>query len=82
MRKVILMKDDIIRKSYIAAFDVADKGLRDLIIINTKCLVDDNTQRFVYMDNNRLKDELIYYRYYGEIPSYKNILNILLPIII
>ena len=82
MRKVILMKDDIIRKSYIAAFDVADKGLRDLIIINTKCLVDDNTQRFVYMDNNRLKDELIYYKYYGETPSYKNILNILLPIIL
>ncbi len=76
------MKDDIIRKSYIAAFDVADKGLRDLIIINTKCLVDDNTQRFVYMDNNRLKDELIYYKYYGETPSYKNILNILLPIIL
>ena len=76
------MKDDIIRKSYIAAFDVADKGLRDLIIINTKCLVDDNTQRFIYMDNNRLKDELIYYKYYGETPSYKNILNILLPIIL
>jgi len=82
MRKVILMKDDIIRKSYVGAFDIADKGLRDLIIINTKCLVDDNTQRFVYMDNNRLKDELIYYKYYGETPSYKNILNILLPVIL
>jgi hypothetical protein len=76
------MKDDIIRKAYIGAFDIADKGLRDLIIINTKCLVDDNTQRFVYMDNNRLKDELIYYKYYGETPSYKNILNILLPVIL
>ncbi|HSQ89188.1 hypothetical protein [Romboutsia sp.] len=76
------MKDDIIRKSYIAAFDIGDKCLKDLIIINTKCLIDDNTQRCVYVDNNRLKDELIYYRYYGEKPVYNNILNILLPIIL
>ncbi|MDK2564583.1 hypothetical protein QOZ84_13660 [Romboutsia sedimentorum] len=76
------MKDDIIKKSYIQAFDIGDKNLKDLIIINTKCLIDDNTQRYVYIDNNRLKDELIYYRYYGETPTYKNILNLLLPVIL
>lgn len=76
------MKDDIIKKSYIGAFDIGDKYLKDLIIINTKCLIDDNIQRCVYVDNNRLKDELIYYRYYGEMPPYNNILNILLPIIL
>lgn len=77
-----MMKDDIIKKAYISAFDINDNGLKDLLIINTKCLVDDATQRYVYIDNNRLKDELIYYNYYGEKTIYNNILNILLPIIL
>lgn len=76
------MKDNIIKNAYISAFDIKDKYLKDLIIINTKCLIDDNTQRCVYVDNNRLRDELIYYRFYGDTPGYNNILNILLPIII
>lgn len=76
------MKDNIIKNAYISAFDIKDKYLKDLIIINTKCLIDDNTQRCVYIDNNRLRDELIYYRFYGDTPGYNNILNILLPIII
>ena len=76
------MKDNIIKKIYTSAFDVEDKNLKDLIIINTKCLIDDSTQRCVNIDNNRLRDELIYYRFYGEKPSYNNILNILLPVII
>ena len=76
------MKDNIIKKIYTASFDVEDKNLKDLIIINTKCLIDDGTQRCVHVDNNRLRDELIYFRFYGENPSYNNILNILLPVII
>ena len=76
------MKDNIIKTAYISAFDIKDKYLKDLIIINTKCLIDDKTQRCVYVDNNRLRDELIYYRFYGEKPEYNNILNILLPLII
>ena len=76
------MKDNIIKTAYISAFDIKDKYLKDLIIINTKCLIDDKTQRCVYVDNNRLRDELIYYRFYGETPQYNNILNILLPVII
>lgn len=76
------MKDNIIKKLYISAFDIEDRNLKDLIIINTKCLLDDGLQRCVLVDNNRLKDELIYYRYYGEKPSYNNVLNILLPIIV
>jgi len=75
------MKDNLIKKAYISAFDIDDKYLKDLIVINTKCLIDDNTQRYVYVDNNRLRDELIYYRFYGEKPSYNNIINILLPVI-
>lgn len=77
-----MMKDEIIQSAYKNAFDIKDKSLRDLIIINTKCLVDNPVQRFVYMDTNRLKDELIYYRFYGEALKYNNILNILLPVII
>lgn len=76
------MKDEIIKKSYIACFDIGDKALKDLIIINTKCLVDDNTQRYVFIDNNRLKDELIYYKFYSEKPEYNNIMSILLPVIL
>ena len=76
------MKDNLIKKSYISAFDIDDKSLKDLMIISTKCLIDDNTQRCVYIDNNRLRDELIYYKFYGEKITYNNIINILLPVII
>ena len=76
------MKDNIIKKCYLAAFDINDKNLKDLMIINTKCLVDDGKNRYVYIDSNRLKDELIYYRFYGEIPSYNSILNLILPAIL
>ncbi|WP_042276972.1 hypothetical protein [Faecalimicrobium dakarense] len=76
------MKDNIIKDAYTFAFDMGDKSLKDLIIINTKCLVDDEKQRYVYIDNTRLKDELIYFRFYGEKIEYNNILNILLPVIL
>lgn len=78
------MKENLIRNSYLNSFNINDdkKGLQDLIIINTKCLIDDKTQRYVYMDNNRLKDELRYYSFYGTKPSYDDILNILLPLIL
>lgn len=78
------MKDNLIRNSYLNSFNINDeeKGLTDLIIINTKCLIDDKIQRYVYIDNNRLKDELRYYNFYGIKPSYDDILNILLPLIL
>ena len=78
------MKENLIRNSYLNSFDIEDKskGLEHLIIINTKCLVDDKIQRYVYIDNNRLKDELRYYNFYGTKPSYDDILNILLPLIL
>ena len=78
------MKENLIRNSYLNSFDIddIDGGLKDLIIINTKCLVDDKIQRYVYVDNNRLKDELRYYNFYGTKPSYDDILNILLPLIL
>lgn len=78
------MKENLIRSSYLNSFNIDDeeKGLEDLIIINTKCLIDDKIQRYVYVDNNRLKDELRYYNFYGTKPSYNDILNILLPLIL
>ena len=78
------MKENLIRNSYLNSFNINDeeKGLQHLIIINTKCLIDDKIQRYVYIDNNRLKDELIYYNFYGTKPSYDDILNILLPLIL
>ncbi|MCC3869430.1 hypothetical protein [Terrisporobacter mayombei] len=78
------MKENLIRNSYLNSFNINDeeKGLTDLIIINTKCLIDDKIQRYVHIDNNRLKDELRYYNFYGKKPSYDDILNILLPLIL
>ena len=78
------MKENLIRNSYLNSFNIDDKskGLEHLIIINTKCLVDDKIKRYVYIDNNRLKDELRYYNFYGTKPSYDDILNILLPLIL
>ncbi|WP_455538839.1 hypothetical protein [Terrisporobacter sp.] len=78
------MKENLIRNSYLNSFNIndSDKGLQDLIIINTKCLIDDKIQRYVYMDNDRLKDELRYYNFYGNKPAYDDILNILLPLIL
>ena len=78
------MKENLIRNSYLNSFNINDekKGLQDLIIINTKCLIDDKIQRYVYIDNNRLKDELRYYNFYGTKPDYDDILNILLPLIL
>lgn len=78
------MKENLIRNSYVNSFNINDeeKVLKYLIIITTKCLIDDKTQRYVYIDNNRLRDELRYYRFYGVKPSYDDILNVLLPLIL
>ncbi|WP_297132103.1 hypothetical protein [Terrisporobacter sp.] len=78
------MKERLIRNSYLNSFNIneEDNGLKGLIVINTKCLIDDKTQRYVYIDNNRLRDELIYYNFYGIKPEYDDILNILLPLIL
>lgn len=78
------MKESLIRNSYLNSFNINDdeNGLRSLIVINTKCLIDDKTQRYVYVDNNRLKNELRYYNFYGTKPTYDDILSILLPLIL
>ena len=76
------MKDEILKKSYLNAFDIKDKYIKDMLIVITKSLVDDANQRCVKIDDNRLRDELIYYKFYGEKINDLNIINILLPIII
>lgn len=45
-------------------------------------MVDDKTQRYVFIDNNRLKDEIIYHRYYGQTLKSNSFLSILLPLIL
>ena len=76
------MNDELLKKVYTSSFSSASRALKDLIIINTKSLIDDKTQRCVYIDENRLRDELIYYRFYGEKIGNINFLNILLPLIL
>ncbi|PBI20438.1 hypothetical protein BGU60_05320 [Clostridioides difficile] len=76
------MNDELLKKVYTSSFSSASRALKDLIIINTKSLIDDKTQRYVYIDENRLRDELIYYRFYGEKIGNINFLNILLPLIL
>lgn len=76
------MKDDLIKNCYISGFDIEDSSLKHLMIIGTKCLIDNKVQRNVYIDNNRLKDELIYFNFYESKPGYGDVLNILLPLIL
>ena len=76
------MKDDLIKNCYISAFDIEDSSLKNLIIIGTKCLIDNKSQRHVYTDNKRLRDELVYFNFYDNKPKYADILNLLLPLIL
>ena len=76
------MNDELLKKVYTSSFSSASRALKDLTIINTKSLIDDKTQSCVYIDENRLRDELIYYRFYGEKIGNINFLNILLPLIL
>ena len=69
------MNDELLKKVYTSSFSSASRALKDLTIINTKSLIDDKTQRCVYIDENRLRDELIYYRFYGEKIGNINFLN-------
>lgn len=76
------MRDDLIKNCYISSFDIEDSSLKHLMIIGTKCLIDNKLQRNVYIDNNRLKDELIYFNFYESKPQYSDVLNVLLPLIL
>ena len=76
------MRDDLIKNCYISSFDIEDSSLKHLMIIATKCLIDNKLQRNVYVDNNRLKDELIYFNFYESKPQYSDVLNVLLPLIL
>lgn len=76
------MKEELLKKAYINAFSISDKYIKNMIIINTKSLIDDIAQRSVKVDKNRLKDELLYYKFYGEKVRDINILNITLPVIL
>lgn len=70
------------KNCYVSLFSTNNEFLKEMILINTKCLIDDKIQRVVYIDNNRLKDELIYQKYYGNTFSSKSFLSILTPLIL
>lgn len=55
--------DNIIKNAYISIFDTNLDVIKKLSLINTKCLIDNYKQRYIYIDNNRLRDELKYYRF-------------------
>ena len=74
--------DNIIKNTYISAFDTDSDIIKMLMIVNTKCLIDDFKQRYLYIDNNRLRDELRYYKFYGAEYNKENLLNIFLPVIL
>ena len=76
------MRDDLIKNCYISSFDIEDSSLKHLMIIGTKCLIDNKLQRNVYVDNKRLRDELIYFNFYENKPQYMDVLNVLLPLIL
>ena len=76
------MRDDLIKNCYISSFDIEDSSLKHLMIIGTKCLIDNKLQRNVYVDTNRIKDELIYFNFYESKPQYSDVLNVLLPLIL
>ena len=76
------MRDDLIKNCYISSFDIEDSSLKHLMIIGTKCLIDNKLQRNVYVDNNRLNDELLYFNFYESKPQYSDVLNVLLPLIL
>ncbi|SHJ61705.1 hypothetical protein [Tepidibacter formicigenes] len=75
--------EDKIKNSFIYSFLCKDKYLKDLIILNLKSLIDNKNERKITIDYNRLRDELIFYKYYGV--KYNNSsynINFILPIIL
>lgn len=76
------MVENIIKNSYVSLFSIKDDFLKEIILINTKCLVDNKKQRYVYVDSNRLKDELIYHKFYGNKLQTETFLSVIFPVII
>ena len=74
--------DNAVKNAYISAFDTDSDIIKMLMLVNTKCLIDDFKQRYLFVDNNRLRDELRYYKFYGAEYKKENLLNIFLPVII
>ncbi|MED9947210.1 MAG: hypothetical protein U0J50_03060 [Peptacetobacter hiranonis] len=74
--------DNFVKNAYISAFDTDSDIIKMLMIVNTKCLIAEFKQRYLYVDNNRLRDELRYYKFYGAEYNGENLLNIFLPVIL
>ncbi|MCT4509189.1 MAG: hypothetical protein N4A48_10650 [Tepidibacter sp.] len=72
-----------IKNSYIYSFINNKKYLYDFIKIVTKCLIDDKTTKTVYVDYKRLREELVFYKYYGvKNDDYLHDITYVLPIIL
>ncbi|WFD09485.1 hypothetical protein [Tepidibacter hydrothermalis] len=55
-----------IKNSYIYSFINNKKYLNDFIKIVTKCLIDNKATKTVCIDYHRLREELVFYKYYGK----------------
>ena len=75
-------KEILLKNAYVNSFNTESEMLKMFILANTKCLIDDKVQRYVYIDNERLRDELRYYKFYGSMENDVNILNIILPVVL
>lgn len=77
--------DNTIKKAYLAAFATDDFVISDLMKITTKCLNANKNDRVVFIDKNRLKYELMYYKYYKKCTYDEDenlfLLNAVLPLI-
>ncbi|WP_099188621.1 hypothetical protein [Tepidibacter mesophilus] len=72
-----------IMNSYIYSFCSGNNYLNDLIKIITKSLIDHKTTKTVYVDYNRLREELVFYKYYGlKNEDYLYDITYVLPIIL
>ncbi len=74
--------EDRMKNAFVYSFFCKDSYLKDLMILNVKSLVDDKNEKVVFIDYSRLKEELVFYQYYGEKQNTPYILNLILPIIL
>ena len=72
---------NIIRSSYLSAFDGGTREISYLILIGTKIISGNKSNNANSVDIDRLYDELVYYKYYSSITDIY-LLNFTLPLIL
>ena len=72
---------NIIRSSYLSAFDGGTREISYLILIGTKIISGNKSNNANSVDIDRLYDELVYYKYYSSMTDIY-LLNFTLPLIL